>query len=216
MNDHTLTVLEFDRLLELICQQAQSEPGMAIVRGLRPRRELAEIQARRGLYDDMLAVRACPLEQPGLRIEDLSGIMREVAPEGAVLAGQDLLVIRGLLETVALVAAFVQHRECENFVHLRRLAAPLDVCAELRTALLRSLDVDGSVLDSASERLRDLRRQTAQMEQRIQRQVHSPCRVQHGQVPQRSTTLQSCRRTTPTSRSSTRSRPRSSCRAGTG
>lgn len=171
MNDHTLTVLEFDRLLELICQQAQSEPGMAIVRGLRPRRELAEIQARRGLYDDMLAVRACPLEQPGLRIEDLSGIMREVAPEGAVLAGQDLLAIRGLLETVALVAAFVQHRECENFVHLRRLAAPLDVCAELRTALLRSLDVDGSVLDSASERLRDLRRQTAQMEQRIQRHL---------------------------------------------
>ena len=47
MNDHTLTVLEFDRLLELICQQAQSEPGMAIIRNLRPRRELTEIQVRR-------------------------------------------------------------------------------------------------------------------------------------------------------------------------
>ncbi|HOG49753.1 MAG TPA: endonuclease MutS2, partial [Lentisphaeria bacterium] len=171
MNDHTLTVLEFDRLLELICQQAQSEPGMAIVRSLRPRRELTEIQTRRGLYDDMLAVRACPVEQPGLRIEDLSGILREVAPEGAVLAGQDLLVIRGFLETVALAAAFVQHHECENFTHLRRLAAPLEVCADLRSALQRSLDVDGAVLDSASERLRDLRRQTAQMEQRIQRRL---------------------------------------------
>ncbi len=171
MNDHTLTVLEFDRLLELICQQAQSEPGMAIIRNLRPRRELTEIQVRRGLYDDMLAVRACPVEQPSLRIEDLSGILLEVSPEGAVLVGQDLLVIRSFLETVALTAAFVQHRECENFTHLRRLGAPLEVCGPLRTALQRSLDVDGSVLDSASERLRDLRRQIIQMEQRIQRRL---------------------------------------------
>ena len=171
MNDHTLTVLEFDRLLELICQQAQSEPGMEIIRSLRPRRELAEIQARRGLYDDMLAVRECEVEQPGLRIEDLSSILREAAPEGAVLAGQDLLVIRSFLDTVAQAAAFVQHRECENFTHLRRLAAPLEVCADLRTALQRSLDVDGAILDSASERLRDLRRQISQMEQRIQRRL---------------------------------------------
>jgi DNA mismatch repair protein MutS2 len=171
MNDHTLTVLEFDRLLELICQQAQSQPGMTMIRALRPRRQLAEIQARRGLYEDMLAVRACPVDQPGLHIEDLSGILREVAPEGAVLAGQDLLAIRGLLETVAQVAAFVQHRECENFTHLRRLAAPLEVCADLHTALLRSLDVDGTVMDSASERLHGLRRQVAQMEQRIQRHL---------------------------------------------
>ena len=171
MNDHTLTVLEFDRLLELICQQAQSEPGMEIIRSLRPRRELTEIQARRGLYDDMLAVRECEVEQPGLRIEDLSSILREAAPEGAVLAGQDLLVIRSFLDTVAQAAAFVQHRECENFTHLRRLAAPLEVCADLRTALQRSLDVDGAILDSASERLRDLRRQISQMEQRIQRRL---------------------------------------------
>ena len=169
MNDHTYAVLEFDGLLQLISDQAQSAAGAAIIRTTRPQTALTEIQRRRGLYADMIALRNSPLDIPSLRCEDLDDILREVAPQGAVIGGDELVACRSLLDNSADVHAFVSRKECLPYEHLRRNAAGIDPCTPLRDALHRSLDHDGSVLDAASDTLRDLRRRAMALEQRIQR-----------------------------------------------
>lgn len=176
MNDHTYAVLEFDGLLQLISSQAQSAAGAAIIRNTRPQTTLGEIQRRRGLYADMIDLRNSPLDIPSLRCEELDDILREVAPQGAVIGGDDLVACRSLLDNSAEVHAFISRKECLPYEHLRRGAEGLDPCPPLRDALHRSLDHDGSVLDAASDTLRDLRRRAGALEQRIQRHLDSMLR----------------------------------------
>jgi DNA mismatch repair protein MutS2 len=176
MNAHTLAVLEFDVLLQDIAEQAQSAAGAAIIRSTRPQSCLQEIQRRRGLYADMIALRGSALELPSLRCDDLSEIFRKLAPQSAVIDGEELLACRSLLDGSAELHGFAAHKECLPYEDFRRSAAAIDPCPPLREALHRSLDRDGSVLDAASASLRDIRRRAAALEQRIQRMLDAMLR----------------------------------------
>lgn len=176
MNKHTLTVLEFDALLDSICEYAQSSNGVSIIKSLFPSNDIEVIQRRRGLYSDLIAVRNRPLDLPSLHTEDLSEILRQVAPQGAVLDGVELVSCMGLLDVASDVRAFADQRDCEEYKVLRSFLAPVDPCEELRSVLVRSLDRDGSVLDSASEKLRSLRREASALESRIQRHLDAMVR----------------------------------------
>ncbi len=171
MTPHTLTVLEFSTLLQQIADNAQSGPGAARILDIRPMTELEAIRSRRGLYHDMMQLRETALDVPSLHAEDLGEILRMAAPEGAIIGGEELLACRSQLDVAAEVAAFLQQKGCEVYENLQKAAAPLNPCLELRDAIRRSIDVDGSVLDSASEKLRMLRRQAVSLEQRIQRSL---------------------------------------------
>ena len=98
------------------------------------------------------------LSLPPLRIDDISQILREVAPDGAVVAGVDLNAVRGVLDVCYDLQAFLTKPECLQFSYLQKLAAPLNPCDQLRFDIARSIDSDGAVLDSASPKLRELRR----------------------------------------------------------
>lgn len=169
MSEHSLSVLEYHQLLELIAGYVQSPAGRQVIMRSRPGTVLAEVQLRRDLYADLLALLDSQCSLPGLHAEDLSEILARVAPGAAVLPGEDLLACRSQLDTVAEVAAFLREPDNRKFVCLSRLGDALQPCPELRKALQRSLDHDGSVLDSASDNLRALRRSSSNLERRIQR-----------------------------------------------
>ena len=171
MNAHTLTVLEYDALISSVCEYAQSSGGIALLRRLHPNAELEAILAKRPLYQDLIDLRNHPLELPGLRTEELDELLRQVAPEGAVLDGPELVSCLTLLDVSAEVVAFASQRDCQPYQTMQALLAPLDPCNELRQLFNRSLDRDGSILDSASEKLRSLRREAASLEARIQRHL---------------------------------------------
>ncbi len=171
MNTHTLTVLEYDALLASVCEQAQSTGGIALLQRLHPSNDLEVILSKRSLYQDLIDVRNHPLELPGLRTEELGELLRQVAPEGAVLDGPELVSCLSLLDVTAAVVDFAAQRDCQPFKTMLVLLAPLDPCNDLRQIFTRSLDRDGSVLDSASEKLRTLRREAASLEARIQRHL---------------------------------------------
>ncbi|MBQ6474106.1 MAG: endonuclease MutS2 [Victivallales bacterium] len=178
MNQHTLTVLQFTELLEAIAGCAQSEQGAALVRSLQPSGEPLQFNRRRGLYTDLIAIRNKPMEFPGLHVESLAAELRQVTPEGAILDGTALVAIRATLDTVDRIRQFIQKRECQNYTNLQAITAPLDPCDSLRAQLTRCLDADGSVLDNASPKLRELRMQTVALEARIQRHLDGMLRNQ--------------------------------------
>ena len=169
MNEHSFKVLEYHELLALIAGYTQSQLGADIVQNIRPQSQLTAIQSRRNLYGDLLGMAETSLSLPPLRIDDISQILREVAPDGAVVAGVDLNAVRGVLDVCADLQAFLTKPECLQFSHLQKLAAPLNPCDQLRFDIARSIDSDGAVLDSASPKLRELRRACVTTEAKIQR-----------------------------------------------
>ena len=169
MNEHSFKVLEYHELLALIAGYTQSQLGADIVQNIRPQTQLNAIQSRRNLYGDLLGMAETSLSLPPLRIDDISQILREVAPDGAVVAGVDLNAVRGVLDVCYDLQAFLTKPECLQFSHLQKLAAPLNPCDQLRFDIARSIDSDGAVLDSASPKLRELRRACITTEAKIQR-----------------------------------------------
>ena len=169
MNEHSFKVLEYHELLALIAGYTQSQLGADIVQNIRPQTQLNAIQSRRNLYGDLLGMAETSLSLPPLRIDDISQILREVAPDGAVVAGVDLNAVRGVLDVCYDLQAFLTKPECLHFSYLQKLAAPLNPCDQLRFDIARSIDSDGAVLDSASPKLRELRRACITTEAKIQR-----------------------------------------------
>ena len=169
MNEHSFKVLEYHELLALIAGYTQSQLGADIVQNIRPHTQLNAIQSRRNLYGDLLGMAETSLSLPPLRIDDISQILREVAPDGAVVAGVDLNAVRGVLDVCYDLQAFLTKPECLHFSYLQKLAAPLNPCNQLRFDIARSIDSDGAVLDSASPKLRELRRACITTEAKIQR-----------------------------------------------
>lgn len=173
MNEHSLNLLEYDKLLEAVAGQAQSAAGSGLIRGLRPLNDLERIERRRALWRDMIALRNQPLDFPSLQVEEIGETLRQAAPQGAVVDGPQLVGVLRVLETMHAVQECVSGKEYQAFAALQHLCGELDDAPELSQRLQRSLDADGSVLDSASETLRALRRQLGLLETRIQRHLET-------------------------------------------
>ena len=172
MDEHALTVLEFYQLLDRVAGYAQTVEGADAIRSLRPKSQMPAITAKHGLYADtldMLSRRG--LRPPPLHFESVTGILRRVTPEGAVVEAMDLLLCLKILDKAAAVREFMQRASCRAYACLQELGHALDPCALLVARLRRSLDQDGGVLDGASDTLRDLRRRVRTVENQIRKRL---------------------------------------------
>lgn len=170
-SEDNLSLLGYFELLDLIAGYSQSALGRAAITAMRPSNELPVIRAHRGLYGDLLRLREESRSLPGLHFEDLGEVLHAVRPQDAMLDPTQLLACRAQLEVAAEVAAFSRTLDDAQYPELSRLAGRIDGCDLLRNALLRAIDSDGSILDSASEELRGIRRRRADAERRLQREL---------------------------------------------
>ena len=171
MHDHALKVLEYSQLIELVGEQAQTGAGKRLVHAMRPARDIDGILDARGAAPDALAMLEAGLSVPGFHFEEIDEILRRVAPVGAVLEGDDLVACRSLLVAVGDVHAALLAEPCRRFGRLAALAAQLEPAPNLVSALRRCLDDDGTLFDSASSRLAELRREGASLERGLQRSL---------------------------------------------
>ena len=167
---HALASLEYQALIEAIVNYAHTSGGTAILRKLRPQTELAKIQERRPLLQDMLRLRETMYDLPVADVQDMASIFRNAAPEDAILPPEELLSCLTLLETATAIKEFALE-DCIELTEISNLCNQIDDCPKLRTDLARSIDRDGSILDNASPELRALRIKAMTLEARIQRHL---------------------------------------------
>jgi DNA mismatch repair protein MutS2 len=168
-SDHALEVLGFHQLLEVIGGYVQSSAGARIIQRLRPSPEPEAISRRRALYADLLKLREGSRSLPGLLVEELEDILVRPQPRDAVADGSELLMCGRQLSAVAEVRDFADHPDCAGLEAFLALTSELDDCPQLRQEILRSLDSDGTVLDNASPRLKEIRRSKNETERRLER-----------------------------------------------
>jgi DNA mismatch repair protein MutS2 len=180
MIGHALEVLEFERVLDRVARRASSELGRERVRSLRPRadrewigRELARVGAAvrfRALRPDF-ALGPLP---------DVRASLAQLGTEGSVLEPVQLHALGVLLGTSRLLAAELSAGVAE----VAELAPVAERLIELRSpeeAILRSVDGDGHVLDSASRELEGIRARLRGAHTKIVRRLESYL----GSIPER-------------------------------
>ena len=139
MNEHSLSVLEFDRFLDVLSGYACSEAAQAGLRALKPQTRPEDVAAERASHD-----RAA----------------RE--PEG-------FITIRRLLATSDDVRRFLSGERCAVAPALQELARELDPCPELVARIDATFEgEEARVRDDASGKLRQIRTRLGSLEKSVQ------------------------------------------------
>ena len=176
MDPKSLQLLELDKVLAKLEAYAAFSASKALAHGLEPTSDLTEVRQRQRATSEarhLLSLR--PEVTVGGAHDVRSSAGR--AARGAVLEPEELLDLRStLISARTLSRMFERHRE--QFPGLASVVARLEVPAGLIEAISRVLDERGEVLDSASEKLAEIRYSLRgahdRLRTKLDRLVHDP------------------------------------------
>jgi len=156
MSGHALDVLEFERVLERVARRASCELGRERVLALRPSHDGEDVVRELARVDATMRFVA---ERPdwGLGVvPDVVDALDQLGTQGTILEPAALHAIGILLATSRLLRAELQARE-GRYEELESIASILVDLGSTEEAIVRSVDKDGTVLDTASRELKRIR-----------------------------------------------------------
>jgi DNA mismatch repair protein MutS2 len=176
MDTHTLGLLEFDRIRELLAGYAACSLGKEAARAVEPSRDRAEIEHLQSLTSEMTEALIAGLSPPFGGLHDIRPLVRR-ARVGSVLEAEELAATAEVLMAASALGQWLR-RVSDQFPRLGGLSTGVGEFAGVHSAIASCLDARGKVLDTASRRLTVLRQELAQAEERIQetlrRMLRSP------------------------------------------
>ena len=157
MDEKTLKVLEYPRILEHLGTYASFSASAALVCALRPTNDL-ELALER--LTRTTEARRLLIDHPQISIGDAHDISSQLilAERGGVLSAEELMDIKSTLSSARDLARIFE-KLSGRFPRLSAIAAPLPPPPGLIEAISRVFAEHGEILDSASEKLASLRRE---------------------------------------------------------
>ncbi|GAC1339851.1 MAG: hypothetical protein NVSMB14_05910 [Isosphaeraceae bacterium] len=176
MDTHTLELLEFDKIRDLLASHASCALGKEAARATEPSLDPGEIFDRQALTTEMTEALSSGLSPPLGSVRDIRGQVRRAKIE-ATLEADELAEVASVLRAIADVDRWLA-RAGESFPRLSSLKQDVGEFSGVVLAIEGCLDSRGTVLDGASRRLTEIRREIHQVEERIQdtlrRMIRSP------------------------------------------
>jgi len=172
VDEHTLKVLEWPAIQEMLAAEAESPVGRELARGVRP---LQTLEEARGVSDQIGEFRVLLSKETVLpfdRLFDIRESVRRSRPEGAVLAPIDLVRIAASLEAAASIRLIIA-RSRDVCPRLHDIASRLDGQPELVGKIRAAIEDTGEVKDTASRELAHVRRRLHELRNLIQSRLQS-------------------------------------------
>lgn len=166
MDAHTLEILEFDKVRELLAGHASSSLGKDLARQIEPSTNLERIRAEQALVTEMVVVLVQGQAPPLGGLHDVRLLARRSAI-GSMLPAEQLLEVA---ETLNCTGAMYRYRMKlgDQFQGLIALLAPIEDLGPVAKTIAGCIDSRGHVLDMASLELGRIRRQLTELEERVQ------------------------------------------------
>jgi len=165
----TLKRLEFDKILAEIATQAHSDVTREQVMAIAPLDDPEQIRLMAGRIDEVRRLISLGIALRLAAFEDIRPLLEAVRPAGAFLTPQDLLLFIPVLGAFSEISRQLAPRsDCPC---LASLSPPLRPFPEILEPLAASIDHDGSIMDSASVQLREIRRAKRSLAARIRKKI---------------------------------------------
>lgn len=172
MDEKTLHILEFDKILERLAHYTSFSAGEAMVRALRPTADEEEATRRQAETHEALLLFNAGSEATIGGARDVRRAA-DNAMRGFVLRPEELLDVRNTLIAARNLQRALLRVE-EHYPHLAAIAHLIEECPGLVQTIGEAIDEDrGEVLDSASERLANIRRAIRVAHSRIHERLQS-------------------------------------------
>ena len=169
ITSETLKRLEFDKILTEIATRVHSPVTCQRLLETMPQGDLASISLISGRVAEIRRLAGLGI---GLRLgsfEDIRPLLEILRPAGAILAPQELLLFIPVLRICSDVAR--QFAPRDDIPLLLSLEPRLRSFADILEPLAASIDGDGSIMDSASTQLKEIRRGKRSLAARIRKKI---------------------------------------------
>ncbi len=169
MDSHTLELLEFPKIRELVAGYAACSLGKELARQLEPSLEVEQIETQLQLVTEMTEALASGMSPPFGGLHDIRLLVRRAAIS-SMLSATELLEVK---ETLACTGHMYRYRMRldERWTGLANLLARVEDLGLVAKAIEGCIDTRGNVLDMASRELATIRQQLHELEERAQNQV---------------------------------------------
>lgn len=166
MNDHTLKVLEFDRIREMLANHCLSQMGKELAIFISPTRDREivekEIRQTTELKEILLYEERFPLSS----MPDIRQSLKKAQMEGVLLESKELLDIAQILNVSKSLINFFKNKK-DKYPHTSALVSDLRSFDKILAAINSAVDPSGEIKDTASGRLSDIRHQEKTLRNRI-------------------------------------------------
>lgn len=169
MDPHTLGLLEFHKIRELLAGYAACSLGKELARQLEPATDMGAVQAEIALVTEMTEAITADQTPPFGGLHDVRLLVRRAAI-GSMLTAPELLEVK---DTLACTGNMYRYRmrlseRCQRLIELLGRVEDLGLVAK---SIEGCIDTRGNLLDMASRELANIRQQLKDLEERAQNQV---------------------------------------------
>jgi DNA mismatch repair protein MutS2 len=169
MDAHTLELLEFDKIRELLAAYAACSLGKELARQLEPSTNLDKIRADVALVTEMVGALAQGHLPPFGGLHDVRLLSRRAAI-GSMLTAEQLLEIAETLTCTGNIYRY-RMRLPESYQKLIAMLTPVEDLGPVAKSITGCIDTRGHVLDMAGRELSQIRRNLAEVDERVENQI---------------------------------------------
>ncbi len=166
MDTHTLELLDFAKVRSLVAGYAACSLGKDAARAMEPLGEIAAVRDRQALTTEMADALSAGISPPFGGLHDVRVNVRRAQTE-AMLDAEELAEIVEVLRAIANLDAWLG-RMGDEFPRLGAFKNDVGEFSGLANAIDGCLDARGTVLDTASRKLSNIRREMGRVEEKIQ------------------------------------------------
>lgn len=178
MEQHTLKVMEYSKVIEQLQSYASSLHGKQIIEQLEPSEDLKYIEERLKEVTEAVKMLDAMPNIPFGGIRDLRDMMKR-AEKGMVLTGPDLLDVSSTLYAARRLRGFFTEledslRQVTNpYPRILKIARQIGTFRPVEEAINQAIDNIGEVMDSASPKLRNIRNEKRTVSSRVKEKLDS-------------------------------------------
>lgn len=169
MDTHTLDLLEFAKVRELVAGYCASSLGKELARLMLPGTDLEAIRAAIALVTEMVDALGGGQIPPFGGVHDVRLVVRRAAI-GSMLTAEQLLEVADTLTATGNMYRY-RMRLSDRCQRLMAFLAPIEDHGAAAKIISGCIDGRGHVLDMASPELADVRRRLASVDERVQHQI---------------------------------------------
>jgi DNA mismatch repair protein MutS2 len=169
MDSHTLELLEFAKVRELLATYAASSLGKELAHRLEPGADAAHIRSELAHVSEMVDALGLGHAPPFGGLHDVRLLVKRAAI-GSQLTAEQLLEVADTLRCTGNIYRY-RMRLHERLMLLSEMLAPIEDMGLLAKSISGCLDSRGHVLDMASRELAQVRQKLADVDERVQNQI---------------------------------------------
>lgn len=170
MNEKTFRVLEFDKIIKLLINEAQTTIGKQLTAELKPETSLEKVQRLQDETDEAMSIIRLNKTIPLGGITDIREPLKRTLI-GSTLSANECLNVSTTIYGGRQTKNFIDNLEIE-VPYLESYAYEITPLYELEKEINAAIDEHAHVIDTASEKLRGIRSSIRDLEARVRERLN--------------------------------------------